>query len=91
MLQFPALSLVTDLFSSFRSFDSLLLFLDHKDIQRVHVLQTQDFVHFTRPDIACLYGSRKLITVLTRAQFVCLFVFGATALMGPGPPHSRLF
>jgi hypothetical protein len=24
-------------------------------------------------------------------KFVCLFVFGATAASGPGPPHSRGF
>jgi len=24
-------------------------------------------------------------------MFVCLFVFDATALIGPGPPHSRGF
>jgi len=25
------------------------------------------------------------------SNVVCLFVFGATALSGPGPPHSRGF
>jgi hypothetical protein len=75
VLQFPALSLVTDFFSSFRAFDSLLVFLDRKDIiQRVHELQAQGLVHFTRPDLACLRGSRKLLSVFTRAQFVCLFL-----------------
>jgi len=30
--------------------------------------------------------------VKSRAEaFVCLFVFGATALSGSGPPHSRGF
>jgi hypothetical protein len=41
-----------------------------KIIQRFHELQTQDFVHFTRPDIACRHGSRKLIIVFRRARFV---------------------
>jgi hypothetical protein len=75
-LQISDSSLVTDLPSSFRAFDSLLIFIDHMDfVQRFHELQTQDVVQFTRPDIGCLLGTRKLVIVFARAQFVWLCLF----------------
>ena len=37
--------------------------------------------------VPCLYHSTNSPFCL----FVCLYVFGATAQRGPGPPHSRGF